>query len=76
MATADGGGMPKRLTRAVESIRIRLESGQQEDDRRQPADEQRKLTASFLPTGETAPTLSGCGIQFEGAMWRFRTGAQ
>ena len=44
--------------------------------RRQLTDEQWKLIAPFLPIGEYGPYPERLRDQFEGVIWRFRTGAQ
>jgi len=44
--------------------------------RRQLADEQWKLIEPFLPIGEYGPYPERLRDQFEGVIWRFRTGAQ
>ena len=44
--------------------------------RRQLTDEQRKLIEPFQPIGEYGPYPERLREQFEGAIWRFRTGAQ
>lgn len=44
--------------------------------RRQLTDEQWKLIEPFLPIGEYGPYPERLRDQFEGVIWRFRTGAQ
>ncbi|CAM5478417.1 hypothetical protein SHIRM173S_04065 [Streptomyces hirsutus] len=44
--------------------------------RRQLTDEQWKLIEPFLPIGEYGPYPERLREQFEGMIWRFRTGAQ
>jgi len=44
--------------------------------RRQLADEQWQLIEPFLPIGEYGPYPERLRDQFEGVIWRFRTGAQ
>ncbi|WP_217214985.1 hypothetical protein [Streptomyces sp. AC550_RSS872] len=79
MTIADGCGIPERLTRMVEPIRIHPEgrSGRKTTvPRRQLTGEQRKLTASFLAIGEYGAYPAQLRNQFDGAMRRFRAGAQ
>lgn len=60
-------------------IRIHLEGGSGRKTvvtRRQLTDEQWKLIEPFLPIGEYGPYPGRLRDQFEGAIWRFRTGAQ
>lgn len=44
--------------------------------RRQLTDEQWKLIEAYLPIGEYGPYPERLRDQFEGVIWRFRTGAQ
>ncbi|WP_373305139.1 transposase [Streptomyces bluensis] len=60
-------------------IRVRLEGGSGSKTivtRRQLTDEQWKLIEPFLPIGEYGPYPERLRDQFEGVIWRFRTGAQ
>ncbi|GAB2463304.1 hypothetical protein GCM10027162_67530 [Streptomyces incanus] len=60
-------------------IRVRLEGGSGRKTvvtRRQLADEQWKLIEPYLPIGEYGPYPERLREQFEGVIWRFRTGAQ
>jgi transposase len=60
-------------------IRVRLEGGSGRKavvTRRQLTDEQWKLIEPFLPIGEYGPYPERLRDQFEGVIWRFKTGAQ
>jgi transposase len=60
-------------------IRVRLEGGSGRKTivtRRQLTDGQWKLIELFLPIGEYGPYPERLRDQFEGVIWRFRTGAQ
>jgi transposase len=60
-------------------FRIRLEGGSGRKrfvTRRQLSDEQWKLIEPFLPIGEYGPYPERLRDQFEGVIWRFRTGSQ